>query len=274
MEISIYGVFTDQTARPDEVAALVEAAGFAALTVGEHTHMPAAQAAEAFEGDTPPDYARLYDLWIAMTMAAMATTTLRVSAAIIQLAHRDPLITAKEAATLDLISGGLLDLVIGHGWGGEQMRNHGVDPDTRYAVVRERILAMKELFAHDVASFHGDYVNFDAVHSWPKPVQPGGVPLILGGFAPETEARVLEYADGWAPILMGDDALNRIRRFADANPGVPIHASGGQNDPAEIERCAAAGVTRLMLTLGPVRDLGTVEGALEEIRDMVAVAVG
>ena len=273
MEIGLYGVCTDETLRPDEVAGLVEDAGFDALAIGEHTHIPASRESPYPGGELPEDYLRTYDLFIALTAAALATTTLRVSSSIIQIAQRDPIITAKEAASLDVLSGGRLDLIAGHGWNIEELRHHGVDPEVRYDVVRERILAIREIFRNDVASFHGDHVDFDEIWSWPKPVQPGGVPLIVGGNSPGSEERALEYGDGWAPIALPGTA-ERVRAFTDANPGFPVHVAGVASDPAEIEQYAKAGTTRSILGLGPVRDRGDAERKLEELRRCVEVAAG
>jgi probable F420-dependent oxidoreductase len=272
MEIGIYGVCTDETLRPDAMARLVEDAGFDALAIGEHTHIPAGRDSPYPDGDLPAGYTRTLDLFVALTAAALSTTRLKVSSSILQLAQRDAIITAKEAASLDLLSDGRLDLLIGHGWNVEEMRNHGVDPETRYALVREKIVAIREIFREDVASFHGEYVNFDRIWSWPQPVQEGGVPLILGGNSPGSEERALEYGDGWAPGH-GDGVVERVAAFTDANPGVPVYVAGVATDPAEIDRYAQAGAARAILGFGHVRP-GEAEPILEELRKTVDVAVG
>ena len=272
MEIGIYGVCTDETLRPDVMARLVEDAGFDALTIGEHTHMPAGRDSPYPGGDLPDGYARTLDLFVAMTAAAQATTRLKVSSSIMQLAQRDPIITAKEAASLDWLSGGRLDLVIGHGWNVEEMRNHGVDPETRYALVREKILAMREIFREDVASFHGEFVNFDRIWSWPKPAQEGGVPLALGGDSPGSEERALEYGDGWA-LGHREGSVERVAAFTAANPGVPVHVAGVVTDAGVIEAYGRAGAHRVGLRLGHVRP-GEEGPILEELRETVDVAVG
>ncbi len=273
MEIGLYGVCTDETLRPDAMARLVEDAGFDALAIGEHTHIPAGRDSPYPDGDLPAGYTRTLDLFVALTAAALSTTRLKVSSSILQLAQRDAIITAKEAASVDFLTGGRLTLIIGHGWNVEEMRNHGVDPATRYDLVREKMLALREIFREDVATFHGDHVNFDRIWSWPKPVQQGGVPLILGGNSPGSEERALEYGDGWAPIA-GDGIMERVATFTAANPGVPVHVVGGATEAEEIEGWARAGTARLVLTLGPVRETGEAERILEEARRNVDVAVG
>ncbi len=272
MEIGVYGVCTDETLRPDEMAKLIEDAGFDSLAIGEHTHIPAGRDSPYPDGDLPEGYTRTLDLFVALEAAALATTRLRVESSIMQLAQRDPIITAKEAASLDYLSGGRLDLIIGHGWNIEELQNHGVDPERRYDVVRERILAIKEIWHNDVASFHGEFVNFDRIWSWPKPIQAGGVPLILGGNSPGSEERALAYGDGWAPIN-GPGIVERVAAFTAENPGVPVHVAGVATDPAEIEAFARAGTTRATLGFGHVRP-GAAEPILEKLRRAVDVAVG
>ncbi|MEA2177067.1 MAG: hypothetical protein QOG77_364 [Solirubrobacteraceae bacterium] len=272
MEIGLYGVCTDETLRPDEMAKLIEDAGFDALAIGEHTHIPASRESPYPGGELPEGYTRTLDLFVALNTAALATTRLRVSSSIIQIAQRDPIITAKEAASVDHLSGGRLDLIVGHGWNLEEIRNHGVDPDKRYEIVRERILAMKEIWRNDAASFHGEHVSFDPIWSWPKPAQEGGVPLILGGNSPGSEERALAYGDGWAPIN-APGIIERVAAFTAENPGVPVHVAGVATDPAEIEEYAKAGATRAILGFGHVRP-GEAEPILEELRRTVDVAVG
>jgi probable F420-dependent oxidoreductase len=273
MEIGVYGVVTDETLRPDEIARLVEDAGLDAFHIGEHSHIPASRETPApGGGELRRDYIRLYDLFVALTAAGVATTRLRLSSGIMQLAQRDPIITAKEIASLDQLTGGRVDLIVGHGWNIEEMRNHGVDPDTRYDLVREKMLAMREMFREDEASFHGEFVNFDRIWSWPKPVQPGGVPLFFGGNSPGSEERALEYGDGWAPIAIPGTA-DRIRSFVEAGHTIPVIAFGVATDPAAIEEYASAGAHRVVLDLGPAQP-GVIERSLEELRECIATAVG
>jgi probable F420-dependent oxidoreductase len=272
MEIGLYGVCTDETLRPDVMAKLMEDAGFDALAIGEHTHIPAGRDSPYPDGDLPEGYTRTLDLFVAMSFALAATTRLRVVSSIMQLAQRDAIITAKEAASLDFLSGGRVDLLIGNGWNVEEMRNHGVDPETRYDLVREKMLAIREIFREDVATFHGEFVNFDRIWSWPKPAQEGGVPLIYGGNSPGSEERALEYGDGWAPIH-GEGIVERVAAFTAANPGVRVYVAGVPTEPAEIEAYAAAGTHMVTLRYGHVLP-GSENARIEELRNAVDVAVG
>ena len=152
------------------------------------------------------------------------------------------------------------------------MRNHGVDIETRYDLVRERMLAMREIWRNDEATFHGDFVNFDRIWSWPKPVQPGGVPLFFGGNSPGSEERAVEYGDGWAPIAF-PDVPERVRAFRAAGHDMPVVAFGVATDAAAIEEHASAGTSRVVLMLESAR-AGEIERGLEELQRCVATAVG
>ncbi|MGK5115347.1 TIGR03619 family F420-dependent LLM class oxidoreductase [Geodermatophilus sp. CPCC 205506] len=272
MQIGVYASCTDETLRPDEVAVLVEQAGIDALHFGEHSHIPASEAFPPDGQELPRDWARLFDLLIALTAAALATTRLRVSSGIIQVAQRDPITTAKELSSIDVLSGGRLDLIVGHGTIIEEMRNHGVDPETRFDLVRERMLAMREIWGKDEASFHGAFVNFERILSWPKPVQPGGVPLFFGGNSPGSEERAREYGDGWAPLaLPGIPA--RIREFTAEGSGLPVIAVGVPTEPAAIDEYASAGADRIVFRLTSAQP-GEVERSLEDIRRCMSTVAG
>jgi probable F420-dependent oxidoreductase len=271
VEIGVFGIATDETLRPDEMARLVEDAGFDAMAFGEHTHIPVRSNSRYPLGDMPSEYKRTLDLFIAIHSALMATTTLRVQSSIVQLAQRDPISTAKAAASVDFLSGGRLELIVGHGWNLAEVRNHGVDPARRYDVVRERMLAMREIWREDEAEFHGEHVDFDPIYSWPKPVQPSGVPLILGGNAPGSEERAAAYGDGWAPIS-APGVAERIAAFTAANPDLRVHVAGVAAEPEAIEEYARAGASRVVLDLGAAKH-GEAEAILERLRRAVDLAL-
>jgi hypothetical protein len=170
MHIGIFTGMTDETIRPGQLAAAVEERGFESLFVPEHTHIPASRETP-YEGggELPRPYYRVLDPIVTLTSAAAATTSLRLGTAVSLVAQHDPIVLAKQIATLDLISGGRIEVGAGAGWNREEMRNHGTDPRTRTRVLRERILAMKEIWTRDRASFHGEFVDFDPIFSWPKP---------------------------------------------------------------------------------------------------------
>jgi len=202
MRFGISAFVTDRSMRPDELAREVEARGFDSLVVPEHTHIPASRRTPPPMGaPLPAQYLRALDPFVALTAAAMATERLRVGTAVCLVAQRDPIVTAKEVATLDLLSGGRFVFGIGFGWNAEEMAGHGVAYHERRRVAREKVLAMQRLWAQDEAVFKGEYVEFEPSWSWPKPVQrPRPLTLIGGGAGPTLFAHVAEYADGWMPI--------------------------------------------------------------------------
>jgi probable F420-dependent oxidoreductase len=147
--------------RPGDVARMAEERGYSAIYFAEHTHIPAAETDRAPGQPLPAKYWRTYDLFVALTAAAEATRNIRVASGICLIVERDPITTAKEVASVDHLSGGRLEFGVGAGWNRTEMRNHGTDPRVRMAVMRERVEAMKEIWTHDEASYHGKYVNFD-----------------------------------------------------------------------------------------------------------------
>ncbi|ODQ88669.1 LLM class F420-dependent oxidoreductase [Mycolicibacterium flavescens] len=242
---------TDEGLRPDELAVALEERGFDSLFVSEHTHYPVA-APPPPDTDMPPhDYLRSLDPLVALAAAAAATERLSLGTGIALIVQRDPITLAKEAASLDVLSGGRMRLGVGAGWLREEMANHGTDPRTRMALMRERVLALKQIWTQERAEFHGDFVDFDPIYSWPKPAQKPHLPVLIGGNGPTVFDRVLEYGDGWAPNLLGPpeslvaDVAELRRRADDAGRGnIPVTLIGadrrGFTDPtADTARTSA-----------------------------------
>lgn len=203
MQFGVSTFLTDEGLRPDELAVALEERGFDSLFVCEHTHYPVV-ASPPPDGDLPPrDYLRSLDPFVALAAAATVTDRLLLGTGIALVVQRDPITLAKEVASLDYLSHGRMRLGVGAGWLREEMRNHGTDPKTRMALMRERVLAMKAIWTQEQAEFHGEYVTFDPIYSWPKPIQRPHVPVLVGGNGPTVFDRVLEYGDGWAPNLPG-----------------------------------------------------------------------
>ena len=173
--------------------------------------------------------------------------------------ERDPIVTAKEVATLDRLSNGRVIFGIGGGWNAEEMENHGTDYKKRWRILRERVLAMKEIWTKDEAEFHGEFVNFDPILSFPKPVQKPHPPVIMGGNGPTTFDRVTEFCDGWMPIAMrsGDlaeriPALKRQVESAGRNPdSISISVFAAKPDRTYIDKLESAGVHRTIFLLPP-----------------------
>jgi probable F420-dependent oxidoreductase len=263
------GVFpTLTTPPPDELARLAEAHGCESLFMAEHSHTPASRETPyPGGGDLPPEYGTSYDPFVALAIAAAATTQLRIATGICLIIQRDPITTAKEVASLDRLSGGRLLFGVGAGWNREEMANHGTDPATRMRLMRERVEAMKVIWAEDEASYDGEFVKFDRIWCSPKPLQKPHPPVLVGGWGPTVLDRVLAFGDSWFPPAYDDDAVlglvEELRSRADREIGVTLNVAPA--DPARLERYAAAGVERVIFEM-PQVPKGEVERRLEEIR--------
>jgi probable F420-dependent oxidoreductase len=258
---------TDETIGPVELGRAAEEAGFDSLFVPEHTHIPASRDSDRpGGGDLPREYWHTLDPFVALTAIAATTERLRVGTGVVLIIEHDPIVLAKKAATLDLVSGGRFEFGIGAGWNFEEMRNHGTDPAKRFKIMRERALAVREIWTHDEASFHGEFVDFERIWSWPKPVQQPHPPIWIGGTGARVLDRVLDYGDGWFPNMRNlDEAGPRIdelqRRAADAGRDrIPVTYFGLRDpDDEKLETLAEAGVDRTLLMLPPDGEGETLE---------------
>lgn len=260
MQIGIFTGVTDESIGPAELARAVEDRGFESLFIAEHTHIPVTVATSYPGGDEiPHDYYRNFDPFITLSFAAAATRRLRIGTAVTLVVQRDPIILAKEVASLDRASGGRFELGVGVGWLREEMRNHGTDPRTRVALQRERLLAMTAIWTQQQAEFHGEFVDFDPLYSWPKPLQRPRPPIWLGGWGPSTHERILDHADGWlAPVGIPLDELEKgvreLQALADRHDRapVPVIATLFQPQRRDLERLAELGIHRTLLGIAPV----------------------
>src|SRR6478672_10326087 len=198
----------DYAADPATIARLVEERGFESLFFPEHTHIPAGRRTPyPAGGELPRYYSHTYDPFVALTAAASATERILLATGICLVIQRDPIITAKEVASLDRLSGGRFLFGVGAGWNLDEMENHGTNPERRFSLMRERVEAMKEIWTAEEPSYHGRHVDFDPIWSWPKPVQDPHPPVLVGGNGPTVEDRVLRFGDGWMPNVVDDDEL-------------------------------------------------------------------
>jgi probable F420-dependent oxidoreductase len=261
---------------PGPLAKLVEERGQESLFFAEHTHIPASRESAWSGGDQlPQKYWHCYDLFVALTAAATATTSLRVGSGVCLVVERDPIITANEVASVDHLSGGRFEFGVGAGWNREEMRNHGTDPRTRMALLRERIEAMKAIWTQDEASYTGEHVAFERILSYPKPAQRPHPPILVGGDGPTVLDRVLAFGDAWFPNYRPEKgALERIAELrARADRPVEVQLIGVPADPRELERARDAGARRAIHWL-PSAPRGPVERALERWESAIAELVG
>jgi probable F420-dependent oxidoreductase len=259
------------TMEPGALAYLAEDAGFESLHFPEHTHIPASRKTPFPGGEPlPPQYYGSFDPFVALTAAASATTRLKVGSGIVLAAQREPIATAKAVASLDVLSGGRLILGVGAGWNVEELENHGVPENLRWARLEDHVRAMQAIWTQDEATYHGRYVDFEAIWSWPKPVQKPHPPILLAGNGPRVLDRVLAYADGWCPLPSSDvpQRIAELRaRAADAGREVSVTIHGLSTDAGrdEIEQWIDAGADRCTFHLPPAEP-GEVERLVEGIR--------
>jgi probable F420-dependent oxidoreductase len=243
---------TDYSIGPAELGRAAEDAGFDALFFAEHTHIPASRATPApAGGELPQRYWHTHDPFVALTAVATVTERLRVGTGICLIVERDPITTAKEVASLDVLSGGRFEFGVGGGWNREEMRDHGTDPRKRFAIMRERVLAMKAIWTEDEAEYHGEFVDFGPMWSYPKPLQEPHPPVVVGGLGATVLDRVLDYGDVWMPNrIQPADLGPRIAELRErAGRHVPVTYYGAQGTDEFVEGLAGAGVDRALLQL-------------------------
>jgi probable F420-dependent oxidoreductase len=251
---------TDYAIRPDELARAAEERGFESLFFPEHTHIPASRRTPyPAGGELPKEYSHSHDPFVALAMAAAVTKKLKVATGICLVIERDPIVLAKEVASLDFLSGGRVILGIGGGWNAEEMENHGTVFKTRWKLLRERVQAMKAIWQNEEASYRGELVHFDPIWSYPKPVQKPHPPVLLGGHTDAALNRVVEYCDGWMPIsMMAGDLkqriadLHRMAKEKGRDPkSISISIFWAPGDRQAIDAYEEIGVERVILALPP-----------------------
>jgi probable F420-dependent oxidoreductase len=257
LDFGISMFVTDYSMNVADVGRAAEEHGFESMFIPEHTHIPASRRSPWPGGpELPREYSHSLDPFLALSAVAAVTRTLKLGTGICLVIERDPITLAKEVATLDYLSNGRVLFGIGGGWNYEEMENHGTKPSLRWKILRERILAMKQIWTHDEAEYHGQFVNFDPIWQWPKPVQKPHPPVIIGGNGPRVLERVLEYGDGWLPHGHGGetDPLERIaelrRREAGSGRGpIAVTVWSPARDKRLIEEYEKLGVERCVLGL-------------------------
>jgi probable F420-dependent oxidoreductase len=253
--------FTDYSMGPAELGKALEERGFESVWAPEHSHIPLSRKSPFPQGgDLPKKYYDVMDPFVTLTAAAAATKSLKVGTGICLVVQRDPIQTAKSVASIDLVSNGRFLFGIGAGWNAEEMADHGTAFKTRFALMRERVEAMQAIWTRSKPEYHGTYVNFDPMMTWPKPVQKPHPPVIVGGVFPHGAKRALAFGQGWMPHTTrpeyGDvsEFLPRFRQMA-AEAGrdpaaVPVTLWGAKEDAEALKRYSGlAGVERIVVSL-------------------------
>ena len=251
---------TDYSMKPVDLARALEARGFESFWTPEHSHIPASRRTPyPMGGELPKEYYDAMDPFVTLTAAAVATKTLKVGTGICLVNQRDPIQTAKEVATIDQVSDGRFLFGIGIGWNQDEMENHGSVFDTRAKLVRERIEAMKEIWTKPKAEYHGEFVNFDPMMAWPKPMQKPHPPILVGGAFPYSARRAIRYGDGWMPQVTDKsptpliELVPRFRQMcaeAGRDPDKMDISIGGQQPDADlVKRYRDAGINRVSASL-------------------------
>ncbi len=221
MEFGAAMFFTDYSMAPGALGRALEERNYELLWAPEHSHIPVSRASPFPNGgDLPKQYYDVMDPFVTLTAAAAATKTLKIGTGVCLVQQRDPIQTAKLVASIDQVSAGRFLFGVGSGWNAEEMADHGTTFKTRHKVARERIEAMKLIWTQNKPEYHGEFVNFDPMMTWPKPVQKPHPPVIVGGAFPYGARRAIRYGDGWVPHASrpeyGDvsDFLPQFRQMA------------------------------------------------------------
>ena len=278
MKIGIIHLPTDQSLPVHRLALEAEQRGVESIFVGGHTHIPAARVSPFPVGiPLPEEYRRLYDPFVALSAAAVSTSTIRLGTCIHLTAQHDPIVTAKQIASLDHLSGGRVEYGVGYGWNVEEAADHGVEWPSRRRRVGEAIAAMKTLWTQEEATFHGEFVHFDRAWMWPKPVSRPHPPILLGaGRGPRNFEAIIGWADGWLPVpTLGDtpEDVTRLRHAAEAagrDPAtISINVDGVATDEAAIEPWLAVDADRILVGV-PSLPYDEVAPTLDAIARLVA----
>ena len=277
MLIGVSMFATDYAIRIDDLAREAEARGFESLWVPEHTHIPSSRRTPWPGGaELPKEYSHTYDPFVALMFAAAVTSTIKIGTGICLVIERDTITMAKEIASLDRLSGGRFLFGIGGGWNAEEMEHHGTVFKTRFRKMVEQVQALKTIWTQDEAEFHGDFVNFDALWSWPKPVQQPHPPIFLGGETSYTLQRVVDHCDGWLPrsrrpelILQGIGELReRAAKAGRDVKTISVTASGAPGDPKLVDSFREAGCDRCIFSL-PSAERDTVLPLLDKYTSFI-----
>lgn len=277
MDIGLSIFPTTYSIHPVRLAREAEARGFESIFMVEHTHIPASRRTPyPAGGDLPSIYWESYEPFVALAQAAAVTEQLKIGTGICIVPEHHPIALAKRIGSLDALSRGRFVFGVGAGWNAEELRNHGVDFEDRWAVTRESILAMKQCWTEKDAEFHGEHFDFDPVWVEPKPVQTPHPPILIGASSKYAVERVAEYADGWMPIAGSCDLDERLAQLRDACDRrgrdfakIDVSLFAAPAAPGQLEKLSKQGVKRVILPL-PTRDESKVLSILDSYAPLIA----
>jgi probable F420-dependent oxidoreductase len=260
MDLGVCYFPTDYGIDMSELGRALEDRGFKSLYLPEHTHIPLSRRTPfPGGGELPKRYSHTHDPFVALSFAAAVTKKLKLGTGILLVPQHEPIVTAKAIASLDQLSGGRFVFGIGGGWNVDEMENHGATHANRFKIMREHVLAMKALWTEEKASYHGEFVKFDPVWSWPKPTQKPNPPILLGGETDHTLRRIIEYCDGWLPRPRGFDpvqGIERLHRMASEKKRDPktlsVTVFGAPADSAVLASYAKSGIDGALLAIPDV----------------------
>ena len=258
--------FTDYSMTSADLARALEARGFESIWAAEHSHIPLSRKSPwGGGGELPKQYYDVMDPFVTLTAAAMASKTLKMGTGVCLVNQRDPIQTAKLVASIDQVSGGRFLFGIGNGWNQDEMENHGTNFATRHKLVRERVEAMRAIWTQTKPEYHGEFVNFDPMMTWPKPVQKPHPPVIVGGAYPYAARRAVRYGDGWIPLAgrpgqYGDvfDFVPKFREMLTAAgrdaATFPISIFNSSEDVDTLKRYRDLGLVRVVVSLPAAKE--------------------
>lgn len=259
--VTMYSV--DFAIRPDELAREAEARGFESLWVPEHSNIPLTRKTPwpgSLTGEPlPKEYSHMHDAFVALSMAAAVTSTIRLGTGVMLPAQRDAIWTSKQISTLDFLSNGRMEVGVGVGWNQDEMESHGAVFSQRWDKTREVVEAMRELWRNDEAHYEGAIVKVPPTWQWPKPAQPGGPKVHLGGgTGPRLLGEVAKWADGWMPISARSSLANRLQLLRQAcdkvgrdAASVEVSVFGATTDADGLTNLFEEGISRAIFTLPP-----------------------
>jgi probable F420-dependent oxidoreductase len=264
MKIGGVMFFTTASMQPAPLARAMEERGFESLWVPEHTHIPSSlKSAYPAAGGLVRAYYELMDPFLALNTAATVTSKLKVGTGIALITQRDPIVTAKMVSSIDQLSGGRFLFGVGNGWNQDEIENHGTAFESRHKLARERVEAMKAIWAEEEPEYHGEFVSFGKMKQWPKPFQKPHPPIIVGGAFPYAARRAVRYGDGWIPRddwldRDGIEVLDKFRAMAKEAGRDPASLSIStfrvRDDLERLKRYRELGIDRVVFSLPAEKD--------------------